>query len=236
VSNEADSILRSEKLFSDTMVESMPGILYFYDRAGRFLRWNRNFEVVSGYGRDEIAGMHPLDFFAAEDRAEVDARIEQVFRSGESTIEVPFLSKTGARTPYFFTGRRVEFEGRPCLVGVGIDISDRVRTEQRLAVSERRYRELVEHANSIILRWDSQGRIVFLNEFGQRFFGYSEQEIIGQHVIGTIVPPTDAGGTDLRQLMDQICAAPAAFQQNTNENMRRNGEREIGRASCRERV
>lgn len=223
--NEADSILRSEKLFSDTMVESMPGILYFYDAAGRFLRWNRNFEVVSGYRCDEIANMHPLDFFAAEDRPEVEARIEQVFRSGESTIEVPFLSKSGTRTPYFFTGRRVEFEGRPCLVGVGIDISDRVRTEQRLADSERRYRELVEHANSIILRWDSQGRIAFLNEFGQRFFGYTEREIIGRHVIGTIVPPTDTVGSDLRQLMEQICAAPEAFQQNTNENMRRNGER-----------
>lgn len=225
MSSEADSILFNERLFSDTMVESMPGILYFYDSGGRFLRWNRNFEVVSGYGRDEIAGMHPLDFFAAEDRAGMEARIQQVFGSGESSIEASFLSKNGTRTPYFFTGRRIEFEGRPCLVGVGIDISDRVRTEQRLADSERRYRELVEHANSIILRWDSQGRIGFLNEFGQRFFGYSAQEIVGRHVIGTLVPPTDAAGSDLRQLMEQICAAPEAFEQNTNENMRRNGER-----------
>jgi PAS domain S-box-containing protein len=225
VSSEADSILLNERLFSDTMVESMPGILYFYDASGRFLRWNRNFEVVSGYGHDEIAGMHPHDFFATEDRARVQARIQQVFRSGESSMEAPFLSKNGTRTPYFFTGRRVEFEGRPCLVGVGMDISDRVRTEQRLADSERRYRELVEHANSIILRWDSQGRIAFLNEFGQRFFGYTAQEIVGRHVIGTLVPPTDAAGSDLGQLMEQICAAPAAFEQNTNENMRRNGER-----------
>ncbi|HEY5760523.1 MAG TPA: PAS domain S-box protein [Steroidobacter sp.] len=225
MSSEADSILLSEKLFSDTMVESMPGILYFYDAGGRFLRWNRNFEVVSGYGHDEIAGMHPLDFFAAEDRAQVEARIQQVFDGGESSIEVPFLSKDGARTPYFFTGRRIVFEGRPCLVGVGMDISDRVRAEQRLADSERRYRELVEHANSIILRWDSQGRIAFLNEFGQRFFGYTAQEIVGRHVIGTIVPSTDAVGYDLRQLMERICAAPEAFEQNTNENMRRNGER-----------
>jgi PAS domain S-box-containing protein len=225
VSSEADSILLNERLFSDTMVESMPGILYFYDASGRFLRWNRNFEVVSGYGRDEIVGMHPLDFFAAEDRDRVEARIQQALGSGESSIEAPFLSKNGTRTPYFFTGRRIEFEGRPCLVGVGIDISDRVRTEQRLADSERRYRELVEHANSIILRWDSQGRIAFLNEFGQRFFGYTAQEIVGRHVIGTLVAPTDAVGSDLRQLMEQICAAPAAFEQNTNENMRRNGER-----------
>ncbi len=225
IQSEIERILRSEKQFSDTMIESMPGILYFYDTEGRFLRWNRNFEVVSGYSGIEIAAMQPLDFFPEEDRAQVAARVADVFRHGESSVEAPFLSKDGARTPYFFTGRRVVFETRECLVGVGIDISDRVHAEERLSHSERRYRELVEHANSIILRWDSQGRITFLNEFGQRFFGYTAEEILGRHVIGTIVPPTDGGGQDLKRLIAQICAAPEAFAQNTNENMRRNGER-----------
>src|SRR4029077_9815988 len=96
------------------------------------------------------------------------------------------------------------------------------RAEDGLAESERRYRELVEHANSIILRWDSEGRITFLNEFGQRFFGYSTEEIIGRHVMGTIVPPTESGGRDLGRLMEYICADPAAFEQSVNENMRRN--------------
>jgi PAS domain S-box-containing protein len=225
VACEVDSVLRDEKLFSDTIIESMPGVLYLYDRDGHFLRWNHNFEVVSGYGPGEISRMRPLDFYAAEDRALVDARIREVFLSGESSVEAPFLSKSGTRTPYFFTGRRVMFEDRECLAGVGIDISDRVRAEERLAESERRYRELVEHANSIILRWDSGGRVTFLNEFGQRFFGYTAAEIIGRHVIGTLVPPVGERGDDLQHLMAEICAAPQAFEQNTNENMRRNGER-----------
>ncbi len=96
--------------------------------------------------------------------------------------------------------------------------------EQALRESERRYRELVEHANSIILHWSRDGRVLFLNEFGQRFFGYSEAEIVGRHVIGTIVPETESGGRDLRPLMDEICKNPASFEQNVNENMRRNGE------------
>ena len=98
-------------------------------------------------------------------------------------------------------------------------------SEERLAESERKYRELVELANSIILRWTHDGRITFLNEFGQRFFGYSAGEITGQHVVGTIVPPTESGGRDLRQLMDRICADPKAFERNVNENMRRDGRR-----------
>jgi len=96
---------------------------------------------------------------------------------------------------------------------------------QALQDSERKYRELLEHANSIILHWTGEGRITFLNEFGQRFFGYTQEEIVGRHVMGTIVPETESDGRDLRPLIDQIRADPAAFEQNINENIRRNGER-----------
>jgi len=224
-SRQADQLIRSEKQFSDTMIDSMPGILYFYDTQGRFLRWNQNFEMVSGYAREEIAGMHPLDFFAESDKSRVRERIEEVFERGESSVEADFVGKDGRRTPYFFTGRRVEFHGLLCLVGVGIDISERRRVELRLAESEQKYRELVELANSIILRWNSEGRVTFLNEFGQKFFGYAAKEIIGLHVVGSIVPETESGGRDLGQLMAAICADPDRFEQTVNENIRRNGER-----------
>ena len=94
-----------------------------------------------------------------------------------------------------------------------------------LRLSEQEYRELVMLANSIILRWSHDGRITFLNEFGQRFFGYTEAEIVGRHVVGTIVPESESTGRNLQPLMDEICADPRKFERNINENMRRNGER-----------
>ena len=55
------------------------------------------------------------------------------------------------------------------LLGTIVDITEQKRVEQTLRESERKYRELVEHANSIILRWSHDGQITFLNEFGQKF-------------------------------------------------------------------
>jgi PAS domain S-box-containing protein len=105
-------------------------------------------------------------------------------------------------------------------------LKHQVNTRTRaLRASEQKYRELVMLANSIILRWSPDGRITFLNEFGQKFFGYTESEVIGRHVIGTIVPESESTGRDLKPLMDEICADPQRFERNINENIRRNGER-----------
>lgn len=220
----AEALAKNEKLFSDTMIESMPGILYFYDNQGKFLRWNKSFEAVSGYSGKEIATMHPLDFFLPEAKQSISKRITEVFKKGESFVEAEFISKDGQAHPYFFTGRKVTFNGLDCLVGMGVDVTERKLAEARLAENEQKYRELVELANSIILRWDAAGRITFLNEFGQRFFGYSAEEIIGRHVIETIVPNASSDGRDLQKLMEEICSDPKKFEQNINENIKRNGE------------
>jgi PAS domain S-box-containing protein len=68
------------------------------------------------------------------------------------------------------------------------EIADRKKAEEAIRKSEAKYRELVENANSIILRMTPQGKITFFNEFAQRFFGYSEAEILGKRVTNTIIP------------------------------------------------
>jgi PAS domain S-box-containing protein len=96
---------------------------------------------------------------------------------------------------------------------------------RELRASELKYRELVMLANSIILRWSFDGRITFLNEFGQRFFGFTEAEILGRDVLGTIVPETEPSGRNLRRYMEEIRRNPQKFERNINQNVRRNGDR-----------
>ncbi len=74
------------------------------------------------------------------------------------------------------------------------EITDRKKAEAAIRNSEAKYRELVENANSIILRMTPQGKITFFNEFAQRFFGYAESEILGRGVTGTIVPEETPDG------------------------------------------
>ena len=101
----------------------------------------------------------------------------------------------------------------------------RKQAEAALKASEEKYRELVENANSIILRRDTSGKVTFFNDFAQRFFGYSEAEILGNNVVGTIVPEVESTGRDLRAMIEDIGVNPDRYVNNINENIRRNGER-----------
>lgn len=131
-----------EHAFALAMMESMPGIVYFYDRDGRFKRWNRNFLDVSGYSAEEIQAMRPLDFFAEEDKALLASRIAAVFADGNASVEAPFRTKSGRTIPYLFTGRRLTFAGEDFLIGVGIDISQRKAAEEALSDHIRRLQTL----------------------------------------------------------------------------------------------
>jgi len=67
------------------------------------------------------------------------------------------------------------------------EMKERQKSLAALEKSERKYRELVENANSIILRVNDKGGILFFNEFAERFFGVSESEMLGKNIIGTIL-------------------------------------------------
>jgi PAS domain S-box-containing protein len=91
--------------------------------------------------------------------------------------------------------------------------------------SENNYRELVESANSIILKLDSEGKIIFFNGYAQRFFGYSDAEIMGRNILGTIVPETESTGRDLAHVIQEILAHSDIESHSVNENICKNGTR-----------
>ncbi|HYA48437.1 MAG TPA: PAS domain S-box protein, partial [Burkholderiales bacterium] len=106
----------------------------------------------------------------------------------------------------------------------GHDVTERKRAEEGLSESEKGLRELVENANSVIIRWTSSGKITFFNPFAQRFFGYRPDEILGKDVL-ILVPKRESSGRDLSRLVADIVACPESYVSFENENIRRNGER-----------
>jgi PAS domain S-box-containing protein len=165
----ATEAVREEQLFSASLLESLPGIFYFYDQQGRFLRWNREFSTVTGYGTEEIAAMRPLEFFVERDRIRAQQRIDAVFRTGFAELEADLLSKDGHATPYYFTGRRTVVAGITGLIGVGIDLTALHRAEAAVRESMALSRGVLDSMMAHIAVLDAEGRILMVNDAWRKF-------------------------------------------------------------------
>lgn len=191
--------IENERHFADSMIESMPGVLYLYDRGGRFLRWSKSLERLSGLSADQIRALSPLDFVLESDRDRLGAAIARVFEQGEASVEVNMLSPRNGIRPYLLTGRRVELDGAACLVGVGIDISDRIEADALRKRSEDRYSRLFEHAPAGVILCDAHGMCVDANPAACKIFGLDHSDLVGVHlseIVGAGNIPPGAASMD----------------------------------------
>jgi len=224
--DRTDRALQESEARYRLLFDSNPHSMWVLDVATRaFLTVNDAAVASYGFSRREFQEMTIMDLSPDEDSPLLSEDIVAVEERGDYAGFWRHRRKDGALVDVEIISHPLSFEGRPAELVLVNDITERKRAEQALLESELKYRELVENANSIILRWTPAGVITFINEFGLKFFGYSEEELLGQQVVGTIVPPTASEGSNLLPLREAISLHPEEFEHKVNLNMRRGGER-----------
>jgi PAS domain S-box-containing protein len=226
-----EALSESEEHFRAIFESSADGIVIL-DEQFHCLTANPAAVEMFGFANPEnMQGLTPVDVSAliqpdgrtsADSVAEISQRLAE---SGKIKFEWRIRKQEGEIVPAevslieFCIGGKRFFQTRIQ------DITERKRAEESLRQSEKKYRELVENANSIILRIDARGRLTFFNEFAQSFFGYREEEILGKNVVGAIVPEIDSFRVNLREMIAEICKCPELYATNENENIKCNGEK-----------
>ena len=128
---QTEDELRQEQLLMNTLLDSLPGIFYLYSYpALRLLRWNKNHEILLGFGPGEIKNRSILDWHVPEAKESVLKAVDLAMENGMNMIESPLLSKDGHYVPFLMTGAKLEVQGQSYLMGVGIDITERKQIEQ----------------------------------------------------------------------------------------------------------
>jgi PAS domain S-box-containing protein len=105
------------------------------------------------------------------------------------------------------------------------EIDKRRVTQETLRESEVKYRHIIDNANSVIMEMDTGGNITFINKFALNFFGFQENEILGQNVVGTIIVPGDKAAADRDEIIKNIVISPESYLHNEMENLRKDGEK-----------
>ena len=135
----AEEAILEEKKLSEMIINSLPGIFYLFDEDGVILNWNKNFEVVSGYSAKELAQMNPLDFYDDDLKGKIKARIKNLFEKDISGTEIELFTKDKNKIPFYINSQCFEYQGRKRIVGMGVDLTDLKKAEEKIKIANERY-------------------------------------------------------------------------------------------------
>ena len=113
----------AEGAFSQIIIDGIPGLFFVVDRDGALKRWNRNLEALLGLAGEQLKGSPIQRAAAGEDRGRLISHLDEVFANGNACAELRLSSQSGARH-IRLTSTRIDCDGCPCLMGIGVDISD----------------------------------------------------------------------------------------------------------------
>ena len=208
----------SEEKYRSIFENSMDAIL-LTDHDRRILAANHAALKIFGYSKEEICKL-TLSNLVDNSNSGSNLELNEKELTGAFQGELTFIRSDRSRFAAEISTRIFkDMDGNEKTVINIRDIAERKQVEEDLRRSEKRYRELVENANSIILKMDKKGRIIFFNEFAEKFFGFNKEEVIGKNVIGTIVPETESSGRNLQKVMEEIIRDPEAHINVENENI-----------------
>lgn len=170
---QKETELRREKEISESIIKSLPGVFYMIRKDGPCIKFNQELKKITGYVKEEIEQMDPLDFFVESDQALVENKIQETFEKGRSTVEARFFGKNHQTTTCHLSNVCLSLEDdQEYLIGVGIDMTEtnHVKNErQKLAT-------LVENSSDLIGLATLDGKVQFLNPAGQDLLGIHSKD------------------------------------------------------------
>jgi PAS domain S-box-containing protein len=166
---QAEERILKEKTLSETIINSLPGVFYLQNEKGEYLRWNKNFETMTGYSKDEIAKLKVEDLIVEEDIGKIMETIKKIFSDGYAMVEAYAKMKDGSRIPFLLTGIPITYENQLCLLGTGIDISSRIEAEESLKKSEANLKTIMDTTDIAYALLDRELNVIAFNQMAIKF-------------------------------------------------------------------
>ena len=221
---------REMKLQNDQLTAILSATpLGIFQMRNAVIEWvNRPLVTLLGYTEPQLVGKPFRILFRNEEEFEQVCRDLQIHRDilGNGIAECELVRNGGSAVSCSLQSQLVEpFDARKGGIFIVTDITERKKMKDTLKDSEAKYREMMQNAQSIIIRMDMQGMITFFNTYALSFFDFSPEDVIGKNVVGTIVPQKTRPGHDLSMMANDLGFNAEGYAINVSENIRRNGDR-----------
>jgi PAS domain S-box-containing protein len=200
------------------------------------LRFGNSIKTLSDFTElvqiiDEYPKKYKIEDFilAAQQKGAINAS----FKHNPVRINLVF---DGCYLLIFLTDRKISAEKASKVPAKSSDLTEVIREFDniimqrdehiaRLYSSEKYYRQIVEAAKVVIVRFDKQFIITDFGGSAEKVFGFKKKDVIGRCLFDTIVPEFESSGRDLTGMMDQMLSEIQDFKYNINENITSRGKR-----------
>ena len=148
---------------------------------GRLLSVNEEFVRISGYSRAEAIGKTSVELglLKLDDRARL---VEQLRQEGRlAGIELTLTSRDGSPIECIYNGELIAIDGQTFLLSLAQDITGRIRAEAALKESAALYRALVDGLPDVIMRFDREGRHLFVSDSVRTVVAIDPAQFIGKN-------------------------------------------------------
>lgn len=182
---QADTV--GEPLLDDqsafrTLAENTPDTIARYDRQCLRVYANPAFARIAGVSVATLLGKKPSHFNSSPQVLAYEAVLMNVLHSGQPDDYE--LAWPGADGRLLTSHIRIVPERAAngevvSVLAVGRDITPLRRTEQELRIREQEFRTLVENSPDVIVRYDREGRRIYINPAYERLYGIRAEEVLG---------------------------------------------------------
>lgn len=165
------------------LMDHNPSLVFLKDEQGRYVYLNKAYERQFVLSEDWY-GKTDFDFWPRESAELFHANDSDVLESG---VMHQFLEESTSLdgTRYCWLCYKfpiTDSKNRRYLGGIGVDATDRVRAEEALRKSERKYRSIIDQSRDGIVLIDEGGRIIEWNPALEAMTSLKRDEVLNKYV------------------------------------------------------
>ena len=174
----AEEALRESEARYRTLVELSPSGVFVFSE-GRTVYVNQTgAQLMGATDPAEILKRPTLDFIHPDYHQEVLENVRRLLTGGTSVhrAERVYQKLDGTMLPVQVEAARITWNGKPAILGLYSDITERKRAEEALRQSESRFAAFMTHLPGVAFMKDAAGRHIYVNEGFERLLGNNSKD------------------------------------------------------------
>ncbi len=173
----------------DLVMRHANDIIFLTDGDMRFVDANQRAVDIYGWTKEELLQLEIPDLRAPEEEIRLRGIYDRANTPDGTIFETIHRRKDGTRFPVEISARRVEIDGRPNVLSIIRDISDRRRADDALRASEERYRLIADNTSDLIWLYDwAAERFTYASPSALLLLGYRADEMVGRKILDFVTP------------------------------------------------